>query len=65
MFLVFWFAKIVKHLAETSHGLKRGQAVLISLQSDPDAIGGKTLHRSVLSGEGHGSGENGARLRAR
>ena len=37
---------------------KRGQAVLISLQNDPDFVGDKTLAQSkdwgrVLSGEGH------------
>jgi hypothetical protein len=32
---------------------KRGQAVLISLQNDPDCVGGKTVRWTVLSGEGH------------
>ena len=32
---------------------KRGQAVLISLQNDPDFVGGKAVRRTVLSGEGH------------
>ena len=35
---------------------KRGQAVLISLQNDPDFVGDKTLLWSVLSGEGHCAG---------
>ena|GEM_PF-4516040 len=43
----------MKHLAETSHGLIRGQAVLISLHNDPDLlVGGKTVRWIVLSGEG-------------
>jgi len=46
-----------KHLAETSHGLKRGQAVLISLHNDPDRlVGGKTVRWTVLSGEGRRAG---------
>jgi hypothetical protein len=43
---------------------QRGQAVLISLQNDPDTVGGKTVRWIVLSGEGHGSGMNGLRLQA-
>ena len=41
-----------RHLAETSHGLKRGQAVLISLQNASSLLGGKTVCWTVLSGEG-------------
>ena len=57
-----------KHLAETSHGLIRGQAVLISLQNDLQLAGGQNDPPGidwgiVLSGEGHGSGKNGACLR--
>jgi hypothetical protein len=47
MFLVFWFAKIVKHLAETSHGLKtRPGRPHIPSQTFPDVIGDKTVCRS-------------------
>ena len=35
----------------------------MSLQNDADAAGGKTVRWTVLSGEGHGSGKNDARLR--
>jgi hypothetical protein len=44
---------------------QRGQAVLISLQNDPDRqVGGWRSKRIAGSGEGHGSGENGVRLQA-